>query len=300
MSRTLRIAAVQAAPVPLGTPLDVFAADLARVVAENVGVEFVIYPELHLFGSEDEAPDARNDRLRRSAAPLDGALIAALGEIARDAGVWLLPGSVCELGPHGELFNTAVVFSPDGTLVASYRKIFPWRPYEPYEPGDSFVVFDIDGVGRCGLTICYDAWFPEVTRHLAWMGAEVILNIVKTTTPDRAQELVLARANSIVNQTYTVSVNCAGPIGEGRSILVDAEGAVRQKIADSRVAVLADTIDFDAVGLVRERGTAGFNRMWEQFLPTDRPLELPLYGGRIEPAHWHIQSTHPHGQDTPK
>lgn len=300
MSRTLRIAAVQAAPVPLGTPLDVFAADLARVVAENAGVEFVIYPELHLFGSEAEAPDARNDSLRRSAAPLDGALIAALGEIARDTGVWLLPGSVCELGPHGELFNTAVVFSPDGTLVASYRKIFPWRPYEPYEPGDSFVVFDIAGVGRCGLTICYDAWFPEVTRHLAWMGAEVILNIVKTTTPDRAQELVLARANSIVNQTYTVSVNCAGPIGEGRSILVDAEGAVRQKIADGRVAVLADTIDFDAVSLVRKRGTAGFNRMWEQFLPTDHPLELPLYGGRIEPLNWHIQATPTYGQDTPK
>src|SRR3712207_8004307 len=46
--------------------------------------------------------------------------------------------------------------------------------------------------------------FPEVTRHLAWMGAEVVVNPVKTTTADRAQELVLARANAIVNQVYVL------------------------------------------------------------------------------------------------
>ena len=45
-----------------------------------------------------------------------------------------------------------------------------------------------------------------------------IVNVVKTTTPDRAQELVLARAKSIVNQVFTVSVNCAGPVGMGRIV----------------------------------------------------------------------------------
>ena len=54
----------------------------------------------------------------------------------------------------------------------------------------------------------------------------MILNLVQTTTPDRAQELVLARANAIVNQVFVVSVNCAGPDGMGRSIVVDPEGAV--------------------------------------------------------------------------
>jgi predicted amidohydrolase len=197
---------------------------------------------------------------------------------------------VCERGPAGELFNTAVVLSPQGELVASYRKIFPWRPYEPYVPGDRFVVFDMDDVGRFGLSICYDAWFPEVTRHLAWMGAEVVLNVVKTTTPDRAQELVLAQANSIVNQTFTVSVNCAGPIGEGRSLIVDPEGDIRLASADTSPAVLVATIDLDDVTRVREHGTAGFNRMWSQFLPSDPPLELPLYGGRIDPERWHPQT----------
>jgi len=288
MPRSIRIAAVQAQPLPIGAPLDAFAADLNRVLKDSGGADLVLYPELHLFGSEEEAPERRNDLLRASAAPLDGPLVAGLGAIARGAGVWLVPGSVCELGPEGELFNTALVFSPHGELVASYRKVFPWRPYEPYDPGDRFVVFDIDGVGRFGLSICYDSWFPEVTRHLAWMGAEVVVNIVRTTTPDRAQELVLARANSIVNQTFTVSVNCAGPDGEGQSIVVDPEGAVLAA-AGVDPDVLYVTLDLGSVDRVRESGTAGTNRMWSQFLPTDASLALPLYEGRIDPHHWEPQ-----------
>jgi len=290
---------VQAPPLPIGADLDSFTDALTRLLDDHPGVELVAYPELHLFGSED-APttEERNDLLRRSAVALDSEFVRGLGDIARDAGVWLVPGSICERGQGGELFNTAVVLSPEGELVSSYRKIFPWRPYEPYEPGDRFVVFDIPRVGRVGLSICYDAWFPEVTRHLAWMGAELILNVVKTTTPDRAQEFILAQANSITNQTFTVSVNCAGPVGEGHSLIVDPEGHIRESSTDERPHVLVDTIDFDEVTRVRARGTAGFNRMWAQFLPTDKALELPLYEGRIDPARWHPRSTAPPGQDT--
>jgi predicted amidohydrolase len=193
---------------------------------------------------------------------------------------------VCERGLDDNFYNTAVVLSPRGELVASYRKIFPWRPYEFHTPGNQFVVFDIDGVGRIGLSICYDAWFPEVARHLAWMGAEVILNVVKTTTQDRPQEVVLAQANSIVNQTFTVSVNCAGPIGKGRSLIVDPEGAVLLASPDASVDVLSQTIDFEHVSRVRQYGTAGLNRMWSQFLPSDIGIELPLYSGRIDPERW--------------
>ncbi|MEY9951547.1 carbon-nitrogen hydrolase family protein [Leifsonia sp. EB34] len=288
MARTLQVVGVQAPPLPLGTPLDVFA-DEVRSIADahpHPGARLVVYPELHLFGPEHAAPADRNDLLDACAVALDSPLIAELGAIARKAGVWLVPGSVCERGPAGELFNTALVFSPSGELTASYRKIFPWRPYEPYVPGGEFVVFDIPGTGRLGLSICYDAWFPEVTRHLAWLGAEAVVNVVKTTTPDRAQEVVLAQANSIVNQTFTVSVNCAGPIGEGRSLIVDPEGAVLAAASGADAAVLVETIDLDAVTRVRESGTAGSNRMWAQFQPTDAPLELPLYSGRIDPARW--------------
>lgn len=283
MTHVLRMSAVQAAPIPIGSDLAAFRKDVTGLAA---GADLLAYPELHLFGSETWPDAERSDELRRSAVPLRGDLVAELADIARDARIWLIPGSICERGPAGELFNTALVFSPAGELVAHYRKVFPWRPFEPYDAGDRFVTFDIPGTGRIGLSICYDAWFPEVTRHLAWMGAQAVVNLVKTTTPDREHELVLARANSIVNQTFTVSVNCAGPIGRGRSIVVDPEGAVLAEAADDAPVVLTTDIDLERVTRVRELGTAGSNRMWSQFLPTDSPLELPLYAGRIDPLTW--------------
>ena len=291
----LTVAAAQAAPLPaVGLPtfgrdttLAEFEADVMKV-RDGIphGQALLVYPELHLFGTDEHAADDRDQVLRASAEPLDSELVQRLGTIARASGAWLIPGSVCEAGHHGELFNTALVFAPDGTLAGSYRKVFPWRPFEPYTPGDRFVTVDIDNACRLGISICYDAWFPEVSRHLAWMGADIVVNIVKTTTPDRAQELVLARANSIVNQVFTVSVNCAGPVGAGHSIVVDPEGGVLQESAADAPGVLYQRLDPAAVEHVRDRGTAGTNRMWSQFRPDDPPLELPLYRGRIDPAAW--------------
>jgi len=218
----------------------------------------VVYPELHLFGG------AGPEEWRSNAEPLDGPRIRVLAQLAGDLGVWLVPGSVCERGPDGQLFNTAVVLSPEGQLAAWYRKIFPWRPYEPFDPGDRFVTFDLQGIGRAGFSICYDAWFPEVTRHLAWLGAEVVLNLVKTTTCDRTQEVVLARANAIVNQVFMVSVNCAGPVGTGQSLIVDPEGLVRASTG-SEATVLTDVLDLGHVARARRYGTAGLTRPWRQF-----------------------------------
>ncbi len=285
MSRPLPIAVVQAEPVPVDAPLDVFARSVTELVEGFGQARLAVYPELHLFGT-DEDPRTTNERLEAAAEPLDGPRCRGLAELAGDLGVWLVPGSVCERGEDGHLYNTAVVFSPSGELAASYRKVFPWRPYEPYRPGDRFVVVDVPEVGRLGLSICYDAWFPEVTRHLAWLGAEVVLNVVKTTTADRAQELVLARANAIVNQVFVVSVNCAGPVGTGQSLVVDPEGTVRVATAGATPTVLTDVLDLDHVVRARTFGTAGLNRMWEQFVDGDAPLELPLYDGRIDPARW--------------
>lgn len=291
----LTVAAVQAAPLPaVGLPtfgrdttLADFEADV-MTVRDGIphGPAVLVYPELHLFGTDVHAEEDRDQVLQASAEPLDSDLVRRLGRIARAAGAWLIPGSVCEAGSDGELFNTALVFAPDGTLAGNYRKVFPWRPFELYTPGDRFVTVDIEVDCRLGLSICYDAWFPEVSRHLAWMGADIVVNIVKTTTPDRAQELVLARANSIVNQVFTVSVNCAGPVGAGRSIIVDPEGAVLDESLGDAPGVLYQRLDPAQVELVRDRGTAGTNRMWSQFRPDDSPLEMPLYRGRIEPAAW--------------
>ncbi|MFG2356769.1 carbon-nitrogen hydrolase family protein [Streptomyces sp. NPDC048521] len=285
MPRALPLALGQLAPHPAGDPLSAFTAEVERMLRQAPGTRMAVFPELHLCGTA--GPPAENaSRLREAAQPLDGPRVRELAALAGDLGIWLLPGTVCEQGPNGELFNTALAFSPEGRLVASYRKVFPWRPTEPYDPGDRFVVFDVPGTGRIGFAVCYDAWFPEVARHLAWQGAEVIVNPVMTTTPDREQELVLARANAIANQVFVVSVNTAGPTGTGHSLVVDPEGRVRTEAASADPAVLTDVLDLDEVTRVRAHGTAGVTRMWDHFTDTDRPIELPLYGGRIDPRRW--------------
>jgi predicted amidohydrolase len=285
MSRPLPIAAVQAAPHPVDAPWSGFATEVGRIVNDLPATKLVVDPELHLQGTE-HLPSGRAERMADAAVRLGGPELAELAELAGDLGIWLVPGSVCERGDGGQIFNTAVLLTPKGKIAACYRKIFPWRPYEPYQPGTRFVTTDLDGVGRVGLSICYDAWFPEHARHLAWMGAEVIVNVVKTTTSDRAQELVLARANAIVNQVFWVSVNVAAPVGRGQSVIVDPEGLVRVAAPSENPVVLTDVLDLDHVSRARTFGTAGLNRLWEQFRPDDEPLPLPLYQGRIDPDRW--------------
>ena len=284
MARPLPISILQATPLSAATAAATFPDQLGSLVQDFPNSRLVICPELHLCGVEG-SPKQRLEQLQAAAEPLDGPRTRWLGDLAAELGVWLLPGSVCERSSSGGLYNTALAFSPAGELVAAYRKCFPWRPYEPYKAGDRFVVFDLPEVGRVGLSICFDAWFPEVSRHLAWMGAEVIVNPTQTTTCDRAQELVLSRANAIVNQVFVVSVNAAAPFGTGRSLVVDPEGRVRAE-AGEVASVLTDVLDFDEVTRVRTFGTAALTRIWAQFTDGDEPLELPLYDGRIDPARW--------------
>jgi predicted amidohydrolase len=284
MSRPLPLALVQAETLPAHAPLSLFADDVRRVASEFPQTRLVVYPELHLTGLAGDAAQ-RDAMMRDGAESLEGPRIRSLRELAGDLKIWLLPGTVHERSADGSIYNTAVLLSPEGELAASYRKVFPWRPYERCRPGGSFVVADMAGFGRIGLSICYDSWFPEVARHLAWMGAEVILNPTLTPTADRAQELVLARAQAITNQVYVVGVNAAAPTARGRSLVVDPEGNVRVEAGEA-AAVLTDVLDLDAVPTVRRYGTAALNRMWQQMEPGDAPIELPLYAGRIDPDTW--------------
>jgi predicted amidohydrolase len=270
--RPLSIVALQTSPVfrdPAAT-LRLLGERVARVRKLAPSARLVMFPELHLPSLPPalEVHDHEGDL----AVDVPGPLTDELGTIARTHGVWLVPGSVYERGEGDQVHNTCIVLSPDGELVARYRKVFPWQPHETCAPGDTFVTFDIPEVGRIGLSICYDGSFPETCRELAWMGAEVVLQPSLTTTSDRNQELVMARANAIFNQLYVVSLNAGSPAALGRSVIVDPEGIVRLQ-AGGGEEVLTDVLDLDAVTRVREFGTAGVSRIWEQ---AKRSLEPPL------------------------
>jgi predicted amidohydrolase len=286
LARLLDILAVQAAPHPIGTPFSTFAAEARTAVAAHSGLDLLVFPELHLFHAPYAAQAEASLALRAAAQPLPGAIDSAFSALAAELGVTLIPGTFCEAGPNGELFNTARVYGADGKVLASYRKVFPWRPREPYDPGQDWVTFDLPGKGRIGLTICYDAWFPEATRQVAWLGAELVVNLVKTTTPDRAQELILARAAAISNQIALLSVNCAGPVGKGDSLLAGPEGEILAQCAGAQPGTIRATVDFDRIADVRHHGTCGENRVWAQFRPGDACIPLPAYNGHIDPATW--------------
>lgn len=256
------------------------AEEVAGVLADHPATQLLAYPEYNVCSVQGD-PDARRRAYEELAEPIDGPRITSLRAVARASGVWLMPGTVPERGEDGGLYNTAVVIAPNGEVVASYRKIFPWRPFEPFKPGNRFVVFDMPGVGRVGLGICYDIWFPEVARQLAWMGAELLIYPAQTSTCDRAQELVLAQATAIANQVFVISLNAAAPAGTGRSIVVDPEGLVRMQAPSEVATTLTDVLSLDEVTRVRAHGTCGLNRLWAQVRPDDPALELPAYEGSM-------------------
>ena len=136
---------------------------LALVMARFPWVQMVVFSELAPFGP-----------LTAHAQPLPGPAEEAFREMAAERGVWLLPGSLFERAGDGRIYNTAPVIDPHGEVVARYRKMFPFRPYEDdVEAGTEFCVFDVPHVGRFGVSICYDIWFPETTRTLVSQGVEM-------------------------------------------------------------------------------------------------------------------------------
>jgi predicted amidohydrolase len=280
MSKELSLALVQDDAV---ASAEEFADRMRTLVLHYPNTSMFVFPEQHLLGSWDPWDP---ESTARHAEPLDGQLCRQVAALAAELGVWLVPGSMLERLESGIIHNTMVVFSPTGELAASYHKVFQWRPVETCEPGAEFVTLPIGDVGTVGLTVCYDAWFPEVSRQLSWMGAELLLNAVLTPTGDRAQEVVLVQANAIVNQVFVASVNAAAPRGQGRSLLVDPQGRILAAAVGAEPTVLAATIDLDEVRRTREHGTAGVTKPWSQFTETDRPIELPVYGGRITPQTW--------------
>jgi predicted amidohydrolase len=237
-------------------------------------VQLTMFHELVVPGLIQFVTTANTSTWKAGAEPIPGPLTERLCALARQTGMWLVPGSMYEQDGD-KLYNTAIVISPRGEIVAKYRKMFPWLPYESgTAEGDQFCVFDIPDVGRFGLCICYDMWFPEVSRTLAWMGAEVILQPTLTPTSDRELELIMCRANALFNQCYFISVNGIGDWGGGRSTMINPDGRVLQE-ASANQTFLTEIIDLDHVTRTREYGTLGLAQTLKQL--RDAGHKFPVY-----------------------
>jgi len=250
MGRNLGIAGIQMHVVQGEDNTAGMLKKLKGVVALFPWVDVIFFSELCLSGVD-----------KKLAMSIPNPSLDRFTDWARREKKWLIPGSFYEK-EGAKIYNTSVVISPDGELVARYRKMFPWRPLEETEAGEDFCVFDIPGKGRFGLCICYDVWFPEVTRNLAWMGAEAVFCPTATYTSDRPQEMILAQAHAISNQLFFLNVNGLGVGGVGGSIFVDPQGRVLQTSGESEL-IMTEVIDLDLVSRVREYGTLGTSQLWK-------------------------------------
>ncbi len=240
-------------------------------------VEMVVFSEL-----------AANGPSLPSAQPMGGEYEQAFTEMARKHDIWLIPGSIFEKR-NGKIYNMTPVLNPAGEIITRYRKMFPFTPYEDgTEPGTEFCVFDVPNIGRFGVSICYDIWFPEVTRTLVSMGAEVIINPVLAHFVDRNADLVIAQASAAMFQSYIFHINGLWAGGNGYSRVIDPTGKL---LHDGNVQeeLIPIEVDFDLVRRQRERGLLNMGQPLKSF--RDRAVNFDVYAKGFD--HSYAQSLGP-------
>lgn len=185
------------------------------------GAELVVLQELHnsLYFCQTEDTDTF-----RLAEPIPGPSTEHFGEVARACGVVLVL-SLFERRAAGLYHNTAVVIERDGTIAGRYRKMhIPDDPayYEKFyfTPGDLDFRPIPTSVGRLGVLVCWDQWYPEAARLMALRGADLLLYPTaigwdSADTPDEQRRQLDAwrtvqRGHAIANGLPVVTVNRVG------------------------------------------------------------------------------------------
>ncbi len=227
--------------------------------AHSAGARLVVLPEtFHYMGPEAERP--------RHAQPIPGPLTERLADLARRFSLTLVAGSILERSANPRrCYNTAVVFSPDGALVARYRKVHLFDVDIPgglraeesrcYLAGTEEVVVPVGGV-RLGLAICFDVRFPEFFLGLRERGAEVIVLPSAFTARTGADHWeLLVRARALDSQCFVVAANQCGEHARagasfGHSLIVDPWGGVVAR-AGEKPAVLVAEVVLERVAEVR-------------------------------------------------
>ena len=226
-------------------------------------VQMVVFSELAAFGPlsihAQKFPNVTEDTFR---------------EMAFKHKIWLIPGSMFQKR-EGKIFNTATVINPQGEIVGRYDKLFPFYPYEAgVTGGDHFLIFDVPNVGRFGITICYDMWFPETSRSLVAQGVEVILHPTLTGTLDRDVELAIVRATAATQQCFVFDINGLGEGGSGRSLICDPHGRVLHQ-AGTAPELMPIQINLEQVRSSRERGMMQLGQTLKSF--RDRTINFDVY-----------------------
>lgn len=189
--------------------------------AANHGAQLVVLQELHnsLYFCQTE-----NTELFNLAEPIPGPSTEFYGTIARECGVVLVT-SLFERRAAGLYHNTAVVFEKDGSIAGMYRKMhIPDDPayYEKFyfTPGDIGFHPIETSVGKLGVQVCWDQWYPEGARLMALQGAELLIyptaiGYESTDSPEEKERqreawTTVQRGHAVANGIPVIAVNRTG------------------------------------------------------------------------------------------
>jgi len=267
-------------------------ANIARSIsgiraAANQGARLVVLQELHTgrYFCQSEATE-----LFDQAEPIPGPSTEAFGAVARELGVVIVT-SLFERRAPGLCHNTAVVLERDGSIAGRYRKMhIPDDPgyYEKFyfTPGDlGFNPIDTS-VGRLGVLVCWDQWYPEAARLMALAGAELLIypTAIGYDPGDADDEklrqrdawILVQRGHAVANGLPLVAVNRVGfepdPGGGagarfwGNSFVAGPQGEFLARAAEDEEATLTVTVDLGRSEAVR--------RIW----PFLRDRRIDAYG----------------------
>jgi len=291
MSRSAHLTAALVQEVNHGSTranVEVISARVAEAAAQ--GAQLIVLQELHngAYFCQHESPD-----LFDLAEPIPGPSTEQLGALAKHYGV-VIVGSVFERRAAGLYHNTAVVLESDGTLAGIYRKMhIPDDPgfYEKFyfTPGDLGFSPINTSLGRLGVLVCWDQWYPEAARLMALAGAELVLyptaigwDPIDTEDEKNRQRdawLLSHRGHAVANGLPVVACNRVGheasPVGAsgidfwGHSHVLGPQGEILAQAGTDPTLLICD-IDLARSEQVR--------RMW----PFLRDRRIDAYNGLLK------------------
>jgi len=285
VSGNLKAACIQLSSAREVEPNIAAASALIRA-ARAAGAELIMTPEV-----SDMMEPKRALRLAKAQDESSHAMLAALRELARETGAWLLLGSAVVRRADGDqrLSNRSFLIAPDGAIAARYDKIHmfdvelaggeSYRESNAFRPGDAAVLAALPW-GTLGMTVCYDLRFPHLYRALAQAGADFLTIPSAFTVPTgKAHWHVLMRARAIETGCFVFAPAQWGEHAEGRktfghSLIVAPWGEILAEAPDGTGFIIAE-IDTAEIAKARRAVPS---------LTHDRPFAAPAKGSSARAA----------------
>jgi predicted amidohydrolase len=216
--------------------------------ASRTRPDFIVFPEMF----EIVVP-SKKASLHAQAIP--SALTNRISRIAGSLGVNIIGGTLFEKENDG-VYNTAVVFDRSGKIRGTYRKMhlfdaFLYGESEGITRGENPLILELEGLSF-GVAVCYDVRFPELFRHYALRGAQLVFLPSAFFQPNQDHWQLAIRSRALDNGIFVLGCNQTGKRFVGRSMVADPWGIVTGSLGVEE-GILTVDIDTDFIPRTREK-----------------------------------------------